>query len=521
MGSSQSSNHDKDENLTAILTLLFMVFTLLWYYWIWKKPSRNPTPPLPPGPRGLPLLGYLPFLGADLHVEFTDMAKVYGPIYKLQLGTKLCIVVSSPELVKQVVRDYDTTFANRDPTIAALIASNGGTDIAFGSYGPYWRKLRKMFASQMLSKTNLDDCYALRKEEMHKSIGQVYHDKIGTPTDLAQFAFSTSINTTMRMLWGATLQGEKGGDFGEEYRKVAAEMIDLLAKPNISDYFPALARFDIQGIERQAKKVQSKIDKILTCAIEEKMKKLASAENNNRKDFLQFLLENTNTPEDGSLSLTVQQLKGTLTDIVVGGTDTTATVVEWVLAELMQHPEEMIKVQEELTQIVGLNNLVEEFHLPDLHHLDAVIKETFRLHPVLPLLVPRCPTQSTTIGGYYIPKGSTVFLNAWAIQRDPSVWEAPLEFRPQRFLNPSNKFDYLGNKFQFLPFGSGRRICPGISLAERMLIYVLASFLHSFDWKLPNDEKLDLSDKFGLVTRKKTPLTAVPTARLSNLELYA
>ncbi|XP_004301916.1 PREDICTED: tabersonine 16-hydroxylase-like [Fragaria vesca subsp. vesca] len=121
--------------------------------------------------------------------------------------------------------------------------------------------MRKMFVSQMLSKTNLDDCYAMRKEEMHKSISQIYHDKIGTPTDLAQFAFSTSINTTMRMLWGTTLQGENGGDFGEEYRKVAAELMDILAKPNISDYFPALARL------RQAKKIQSKIDKILTCAI--------------------------------------------------------------------------------------------------------------------------------------------------------------------------------------------------------------------------------------------------------------
>ncbi|KAM5572769.1 hypothetical protein ABKV19_012697 [Rosa sericea] len=464
MGSSLwvTSNHDKGENLPAISTLLFMVFTLLWFLWIWKKPNRNPTPPLPPGPRGLPVLGYLPFLGANLHLEFTDMARVYGPIYKLQLGTKLCIVVSSPELVKQVVRDHDTTFSNRDPTIAALVGSYGASDIAFGSYGSDWRKLRKVFVSQILTKINLDDGYALRKEEVHKSISHIYHDKIGTQTDLGEFVFSTVINATLRMLWGATLQGT---DFGEDYRKLVAEIVDLFAKPNISDYFPVLARFDIQGIERQAKKVQSAIDKILSCAIEEGMKKLASAKNggvrqkHERKDFLQFLLENNNNHEDGSTSLTVQQLKALLMDIVVGGTDTTATTVEWVLTELMQHPEEMIRVQEELTQIVGLNNLVEEFHLPKLHHLDAVIKETFRLHPALPLLVPRRSSQPTTIGGYYIPKGSIVFLNAWAIHRDPSVWDDPLEFRPQRFLNPSNSFDYQGNKFQFLPFGSGRSVC--------------------------------------------------------------
>ncbi|KAL6182019.1 hypothetical protein ACLB2K_043442 [Fragaria x ananassa] len=461
MGPSQSSNHDKDENLTAILTLLFMVFTLLWYFWIWKKPSRNPSPPLPPGPHGLPLLGYLPFLGANLHLKFTDMAKVYGPIYKLQLGTKLCIVVSSPELVKKVVRDHDTTFSYRDPTIAAVICSFGASDIAFGSYGSDWRKLRKLFVSRMMSKTNLDDCYALRKEEVHKSISHIYHDKIGIPTDLGRVAFSIAINSTMRMLWGATLQGT---DFSEDYRKLVAEMMDLFVKPNISDYFPAVARYDIQGIERQAKKVQYEIDKILNWAIEERMKNGGLQQKQERKDFLQFLLENNNNHEDGSTSLTVQQLKALLMDIMVGGTDTTATMMEWVMTELMQHPEEMRRVQEELTEIVGLNKLAEEFHLPKLHHLEAVIKETFRLHPALPLLVPRLSNQSTTIG---------------------------------------------------------RRICAGIPLAERMLIYGLASLLHSFDWKLPNDEKLDVSDKFGIVTKKKTPLIAVPTARLSNLELYA
>ncbi|PRQ20224.1 putative cytochrome P450 [Rosa chinensis] len=444
------------------------------------------------------------------------MARVYGPIYKLQLGTKLCIVVSSPELVKQVVRDHDTTFSNRNPTIAD------------------WRKLRKVFVGQMLSKINLDDGYALRKEEVHKSISHIYHDKIGTQTDVGEFAFSTVINATLRMLWGATLQGT---NFGEDYRKLVAEIVYLFAKPNISDYFPVLARFDIQGIERQAKKVQSAIDKILSRAIEEQMKMLASAKmgeyNKNMKGrtfcssswrtiiIMKMVQHRLQCNNCRACSWYSNLTFGLFFDIVVGGTDTTATIGEWVLTELMQHPEEMIRVQEELTQIVGLNNLVEEFHFPKLHHLDAVIKETFCLHPPVPLLVPRRSSQPTIIGGYYIPKGSTIFLNAWAIQRVPSVWDDPLEFRPQRFLNPSNSFDYQGNKFQFLPFGYGRRICAGIPLAERMLFYVLASFLHSFDWKLPNDKKLDVSDKFGIVTKKNTPLIAVPTPRLSNLELYA
>lgn len=200
---------------------------------------------------------------------------------------------------------------------------------------------------------------------------------------------------------------------------------------------------------------------------------------------------------------------------MVAGTDTTATMVEWVMAELMQHPEEMERVQEELTQTVGLNYLVEESHFPKLHYLDAVIKETLRLHPALSLSPPRCPSRSTTIGGYTIPKGSSVILNIWGIHRDPTIWDNPLEFRPERFLNDPS------DKFQYIPFGFGRRICAGIPLAERMLIHVLASLLHSFVWKLPKDTKLDLSDKFGLVTKKMTPLIVIPTPRLSRLELYA
>ncbi|XP_008238688.1 PREDICTED: geraniol 8-hydroxylase-like [Prunus mume] len=470
----------------------------------------------------VPLLGYLPFLGPNLHHDFTKLAKTYGPIYKLKLGSKLCFVITSPTLVKQVVRDHDTIFSNRDATVAAQVASYGGIDIAFGTYGPDWRRLRKVFVSHMLSNANIDACYALRKEEVHKSLNYI-HGKAGSAVDLGEVAFLTSINTLKRMIWGGTLQEEKGAtDIGIEFRKVVTEIMGLLAKPNVSDFFPVLARFDIQGIRRQQQKAISVTEKIFTSAIEIQMS-MPPAENeglqqkHGRKDLLQFLLEHN---KDSATPLTMQELLALLTDVMVGGTDTTTTTVEWVMTELMQNPDELRKVQEELTEIVGLNTLVEEFHLPKLHYLDAVIKETFRLHPALPLLVPRLPTQSTTVGGYNIPNGSSVYLNIWANQRDPSVWDSPLEFRPKRFLNDQSKFDYKGNRFEYLPFGSGRRICAGLPLAERTLIYVLASFLHSFEWRLPYGTNLDLSERFGVVTRKMTPLVAIPTPRLSKLELY-
>lgn len=211
-------------------------------------------------------------------------------------------------------------------------------------------------------------------------------------------------------------------------------------------------------------------------------------------------------------------------DIVLGGMDTSITTIEWAMAEMLQHPMVLRKVQEELTKIVGLNSSVEEAHLSELKYLKAVVKETLRLHPALPLLVPHCSSKSASVGGYTIPKGSQIFLNVFAIQRDPQLWEAPLEFKPGRFMRGSSaeQVEYWGNHLHFLPFGSGRRICAGLPLAGRMVVHVLASLLHAFEWSLPNGvEEVDLSEKFGLVVKKAKPLFAVPSPRLSSMELYS
>ena len=204
--------------------------------------------------------------------------------------------------------------------------------------------------------------------------------------------------------------------------------------------------------------------------------------------------------------------------MVVGGTDTSSHTIEFAMAEIMNIAEVMRKTQQELEVVVGKDNIVEESHIHKLPYLYAVMKETLRLHPALPLLVPHCPSETCTVGGYTIPKGSRIFVNVWAIQRDPSIWENPLNFDPERFLK--SKWDYSGSDFNYFPFGSGRRICAGTAMAERMVMYSLATLLHSFDWKLPQGEKLDLIEKFGIVLKKKTPLVAIPTPRLTDPSMY-
>ncbi|EYU21052.1 hypothetical protein MIMGU_mgv1a022267mg, partial [Erythranthe guttata] len=381
----------------------------------------------------------------NLHHQFTQLSHKYGPIYRLWLGSKLYVVVSSPSLIKQIVRDHDSTFANRDPPVSALIAT-GGYDIVWTANGPYWRDMRKLFVREMMSNTNLQASNVFRTDEVRKLIGNL-DTKIGSPVQIGELNF-----------------------------------------------FPVLARFDFQGIAKEMRGVVVEVERIFDCFIDAKVKTMAAGGG-----------------MEGEERITTNILFQANNDIVADGSDTTATMVEWVMTELLHNPSIMQKVQQEVTNVVGANNVVEESHVSKLHYLEAVVKETFRLHPPLPLLVPRYPSESCPIGEHTIPKGSRVFLNMWSIHMDPHVWENPLIFRPERFLNDnSENFDFIGNNVEYLPFGSGRRVCPGIPLAEKMVMYLLATLVHTYEWGLPEGQKIDLSEKFGIVMRKETPLIAVP-----------
>ncbi|KVH95497.1 cytochrome P450 [Cynara cardunculus var. scolymus] len=450
---------NKEELTLALLAISIITVVVSWYR------SRKHTFPLPPGPRGLPVVGYLPFLDVNLHHEFTKMAQRYGPIFKLKLGSKTHIVVSSSDLAKVVVREQDDIFANRDPPVTGIAITYGGQRITFLS----------------------------------------------------------SLNVVTSMMWGKSLvDEEKSKDLGVELREVISKIVELLGTANVSDLFPVVARLDLQGLlremKRQKKVLEGIFDRIMNERIATKVEE--GGEQAGRKDFLQILLELKG--ENTASSFTFDQIKGLFTEIITGGTDTTSTMAEWIMAELLQNPKILKMVQDELEEVVGLSNIVEESHISKLYYLDAVIKETFRLHPPLPLLITRCPNQSCSVGGYTVPKGANVYLNVWAIHRNPEYWDNPLEFNPKRFINPdgTSKYDYNGYNFNYIPFGSGRRKCPGVRLGEKMLVYLLASLLHSFNWTLPTDKEHDLSDKFGIVLKKRKPLIAIPSQRLSDKNLY-
>ncbi|CAL5432782.1 unnamed protein product [Camellia sinensis] len=391
-------------------------------------------------------------------------------------------------------RDHDITFANRDvPELASAAVAKGDSDIVFSSHGPGWQMLRKVYIREVLDSATLDSVYCLRQREIRNTVKYLY-SRAGSPVHVGQQMFLTALNAITSMLWGVTVQGQERASIGADFQVVVADSMVLLGKPNLSDFLPSLAWFDLQGLKKQLLGIVTRFNRIFDVLLQLK------------------------NEEDAKTPLTMTHLKVLFMDMVLGGTETTSNAIEFAMAEMMNKPEVMKKAQEELETVVGKDSIVEESHIKKLPYLQAILKEVLRLHPVLPLMVPHCPSQTCIIGGYTIPKGARVFSNVWAIHRDPSIWENPLEFRPERFLD--RKWGYRGADFNYFPFGSGRRMCAGIAMAERMFLFSLASILHSFDWKLPEGEKLDLSEKFGIVLKKRVPLMAIPTPRLSNPTLY-
>ncbi|XP_047328756.1 flavonoid 3'-monooxygenase CYP75B137-like [Impatiens glandulifera] len=499
-------------------SLIFILFLIWCTSLLLKKLSRNVQKKqsmlLPQGPMGLPIFGNLPFLNPELHSYFTTLAKTYGPIFSLRLGNKNAVVISTPSVAKEVLKDQDIIFANREVPIAGKLGLYGGSDILWSPYGPEWRMLRKICAEEMLSRSKVDSFYHIRQREVRKMVNSLWVRRM-SQVDVGEEMFMTVLNSITTILWGECGNETVERNLGSEFRLFAEEFLMLLGVPNISDFIPCLAYFDLQGIEKKMKRLVKRFDDVFELMINERMRE---DDNNKKKDFLQGLLNLRKEGGDEKMTLTESHLKSLLMDMVIGGTGTTTNMMEFMLAEMMNDPQIMKKAQQELEAVVGVNNIVEESHIKNLHYLYAVMKETLRLHPPVPLLVPHCPSESCTISGYTILKGTRVFINVWAIHRDPSFWENPLKFDPQRFMN--SKYDYSGNDFNYLPFGSGRRICVGIEIAERMFLYLMASLLHSFEWKVSDGEKLDLEEKFGLALKKKKPLMAIPIPRLLSQALY-
>ncbi|CAI0559068.1 unnamed protein product [Linum tenue] len=301
------------------------------------------------------------------------------------------------------------------------------------------------------------------------------------------------------------LADEETSEAARKFKELASGMTHEAGTPNLGDFFHILARFDFQGIQRRIRGHLEKALNLFEWLIDERLREHKSESYVSANDMLDTLLA---IHGGGDNREEVQM------DLFVAGTDTTATTLEWAMTELLHNPNALTKVKEELDQMIGKDYHLEESDISRLPYLQAVIKETYRLHPPLPLLLPHKAGADVEIDGFTVPKGAQVLVNLWAIGRDSMIWNDPNSFTPERFLG--SDVDVRGNHFELITFGAGRRICPGMSLAHRMLHMMLGSLIHWFDWKLPDGvepEQLDMKEKFGVTLQKAKPLLAIPTLR--------
>ncbi|KAI9072590.1 hypothetical protein K1719_045426 [Acacia pycnantha] len=498
-------------NATFYFYLLGFIVTFLFVLLRLTRPTKN-KPNLPPSPPKLPILGNIYQLGPLPYRSFRDLSLKYGPLLWLQLGQIPALLVSSADLARELIKNQDSVFASRFQSISARTLLYGCKDVAFATYGESWRQKRKICVLELLSLKRVRSFQAIREEEVEELVNEI---RIACSSDnncsvnISDLISATTNNIIFRCIIGQKYDtAESSGRFGTLARK---EMVHL-AELTVGDFFPWLGWVDVlSGKIKELKETFKAVDGFFDEVTEDhkKMMKKKTKDDDEKKDFVDILLQlkETNMLE---FEPTKDDLKAILTDMFLGGNETTSTTLEWILSELRRNPRIMKKAQEEVRTVVGSKSKVEESHLNEMKYLKLVIKEALRLHPPAPLLVPRETMCDTKLGGYDIPLKTMIYVNIWAIQRDPEIWENPEEFRPERFEN--SQMDFKGHDFEFIPFGSGKRTCPGMAFGLASVEYMLANQLHWFDLKLPQDfdNKIDMSETFGLTVKKKVPLFLQP-----------
>ncbi|XP_027083067.1 premnaspirodiene oxygenase-like [Coffea arabica] len=494
-------------NLIAFF--LFLAFVLaLFKEWRRSQAAKK----LPPSPSKLPIIGNMHHLiGSQPHQALTKLAQKHGALMHLQLGEISSIIVSSSHLAKEIMKTHDLSFANRSEILLSKIIMYNSSDIGFCPYGDYLRQVRKICALELLSAKKVQSFGSIRQDEaLHlvKSIrnladaGEVIHftDKV----------HSYTCSTVCRAAFGKVSK-----DVHSKFLQLMCEIVPLSSTFDISDLLPSFKMLHpLLSVKRQLVKIHLKMDRLLVNIIDQHtnnlQRNMSTGEYGN-EDLIDVLLRVKHSG-DLQIPITNDNIKAIVIDVFSAGTETSSTTVDWAMSEMIRNPSVMAKAQSEIRTAFKGKQMFEEDDVQELKYLKLVIRETLRLHPPLPLLVPRECREECEIDGYVIPVQTRVLVNAWAMGRDPQYWDDPESFKPERFEN--NPVDFAGTHFEYLPFGAGRRMCPGIQFGLANVYVPLAFLLYHFNWKLPNGldpNDLDMSESTAITASRKDKLRLLAT----------
>ncbi|XP_058773183.1 cytochrome P450 82A1 [Vicia villosa] len=538
---SNHKNMDFVLNYLDTTTIAFIsLISLLFFLFRFSKVSHTKEPPTISG--SWPLLGHLPLMRNTQtpHKTLGSLVDKYGPIFTIKLGATNALVLSNWELAKECFTKNDIVVSSRPKPVAVELMSYNQAFIGWAPYGAYWRQLRKIVTLEILSNRRVELLSHIRVSEVQTSIKElvnVWSNQVSlqpillddtkssstndyVSVELKKWFAQLTLNMVLRMVVGKRCFGDVDEANKEEAKRFLENIRDfmrLIGTFTVGDGVPFLKWLDLGGHEKQMKKCAKKFDEMLNEWLEEHREKKGLGSDDKvvgERDFMDaMLLVLKDKPIEEFDVDTI--IKATTLELILGGSDTTAGTLTWAMCLLLKHPHVLEKAKEELNTHIGKERCVSELDINKLVYLHAIIKETLRLYPPAPFSSPREFTKDCTIGGYHIKKGTRLMPNLWKIHRDPSVWPDPLEFKPERFLTTHKDVDVRGQNFELLPFGSGRRMCAGMSLGLHMVHYILANFLHSFEILNPSPESIDSTEVLEFVSTKATPLEVLVKPCLS------
>ncbi|KAF7111620.1 hypothetical protein CFC21_111608 [Triticum aestivum] len=493
-------------NYLFMATLLLLPFLLIAMF---KPPRKHSGENLPPGPWRLPVIGSIHHLiGALPHHAMRDLARRYdAPLMLLRLGELNVVVASSAIASREIMKTHDAAFATRPRTATLRAITTDDLAISLAPHGEQWRRLKKLCVTEVLNTRQVRSLRGCREANAAALVSSIVSSLSSSsePVNL-----SSLITTHVTNLAVHALVGERNEDLRAEFLECLDEGIKLASGFSLADLFPSsrLARAFSSSIRRM-EALNNQISQLIGRIIEEHRMRRSAGGGDEEEDIVDVLLRIQN---DGSLHmpLNARTIGSVIMDMFSGGSETSVTTLQWVMAELMRSPAALRRVQAEVRSAFAEQTCIKEDSLQELRYLHLVIRESLRLHPVLPLLLPRECQETCRVLGYDVPEGAMVLVNAWAIGRDIASWGADAEeFRPERFEEAGDAAaDFRGTNFELVPFGAGRRMCPGITFGIAVVQVILASLLFHFDWELPGGgaDGLDMAEELGMTARRKNDL---------------
>ncbi|MED6114725.1 hypothetical protein PIB30_083288 [Stylosanthes scabra] len=514
---------------TTTIGILFVITTLIYVLFfssfkVGHHHNKHKEPPMVDG--AWPILGHLPLLlrgsisSQPVHTAFAAIADEYGPLFAMKLGSRKMVVLSNSEIAKECFTKNDSFVSSRPIFVSPEILGYNGAMFSFMPYGSYWRELRKIMNLELLSNQRVEQLSHVRVSEVQASMKELLNfwstqkNESGYVfLDIKQWFKELIFNMVLRMIVGKRVFGTM--DLESEVKakkclKVFTDYMHALEEFTVGDAIPFLRWLDLGGREKVMREVSKEMDKILSEWLDDHRKKMDYEDGKEatsyERDFIDVMLSSLSHGKIDAFDADTI-CKATTLSVIVGAIDTSPTALTWAMCLLLRNPGVLGKAKEELDKKIGKERCINESDINKLVYIQAIVKETLRLYPPVPLSV-REFAENTNLGGYDIERGTILFTNIWKINTDSSVWSDCLEFQPEKFLTTHKDVDFRGQHFDLLPFGSGRRICPGISFGVQIIHFILASFLHSFE--ISSMEDVDMTGTQVGTYEKATPLKVYP-----------